>query len=246
MQEKLAIKSNAAELLDRQLALRAKKEQYGYIVLASATDPYLHFEEKEKLTRSLLEVISKHRFPVHMITKSNGIQRDFDLLHEINEKAMLPKDLEAKGAPGVIISFSFSTLNEKVAQIFEPGAPLPAIRLNALKTCLDYGFHSGVSLMPLLPYVSDTGENLKLYFQTFSEMGVKFLLPAGITLFGDAKSDSKTLVIRAISKYYPHLKMKYEKLFSQGSELPSYYRNAFHRKMLEMATEYNISLKILS
>src|SRR3954464_7118149 len=59
MEEKLSVKTNAVELLDKALALKAKKNQYGIIVLSSATDPYLQFEKELQLTRKLLEVILK-------------------------------------------------------------------------------------------------------------------------------------------------------------------------------------------
>src|SRR3954465_11929134 len=65
MEEKLGIKSNAPELLEKQLALRAKKNQFGIIVLSSATDPYLQIEKETELTRKLLQIILKYRFPVH-------------------------------------------------------------------------------------------------------------------------------------------------------------------------------------
>src|SRR5689334_12241142 len=71
MEEKLSVKVNADELLEKQLQLRAKKNQYGFIVLSSATDPYLQFEKAYGLTRRLLEVILKYRFPLHIITKSD-------------------------------------------------------------------------------------------------------------------------------------------------------------------------------
>jgi DNA repair photolyase len=68
MEDKLTIKSNALELLDKKLATLAKKGKHGIIVLSSATDPYLQFEKEEKLTRQILELILKYRFPVHVIT----------------------------------------------------------------------------------------------------------------------------------------------------------------------------------
>ena len=90
MEEKLSVKSNALEILDKQLKNRAGKDQYGIIVLSSATDPYLQIEKDTLLTRKILELILQHRFPVHVITRSNLIARDFDLLKEIDEKAILP------------------------------------------------------------------------------------------------------------------------------------------------------------
>jgi DNA repair photolyase len=71
MEQKLAVKTNAVELLEKQLKNKAKKNQYGFIVVSSATDPYLQVEKETKLTRQLLEVIAHYRFPVHIVTKSD-------------------------------------------------------------------------------------------------------------------------------------------------------------------------------
>ncbi len=244
MEEKLGIKTNAPELLEKQLHLRAKKNQYGIIVMSSATDPYLQAEKETLLTRKLLEVILKYRFPLHVITKSDLVMRDFDLLKKINEAAILPPDLEVKLPQKVFITFSFSTTDNSIAKIFEPGATLPVVRLQTLKTTLENGFHSGVSLMPLLPYISDTGEHLEKMFSTFAAIGVKYIFPASITLFGNGTSDSKTLVMRAVKKYYPHLLEKYEKFFSSSDQMPAYYKNAFGKKMSELSRKYNLKNEI--
>jgi DNA repair photolyase len=245
MEEKLSVKTNAIELLHRQLANRAKKGQYGIIVLSSATDPYLQFEEQEQLTRRMLEVILHHRFPVHIITKSDLVIRDLDLLGQIDRHAILPADLEGRLQRRALITFSFTTLDDAVSRIFEPGATPPSIRLQTLKYCLGAGFMSGVSMMPLLPYITDTGENLELMFGTFREAGVGYLMPATITLFGNGMADGKTLVLRAVEKHYPHLLGKYQKLFSHSSELPAYYREAFRVKTEELFRKYGLKSRII-
>src|SRR5688572_16981310 len=71
MEEKTSVKKNALEVLEKQLKNRAKKGQYGFIVLSSATDPYLQLEKEYGLTRRILELILHYKFPVHMITKSD-------------------------------------------------------------------------------------------------------------------------------------------------------------------------------
>ena len=244
MEKKLAVKTNAVELLDKALANRAKKNQYGIIVLSSATDPYLQIEKETKLTRKLLEVILKHRFPVHIITKSDLVIRDFDLLKEIEKNAILPEDLEGKLSKKLLITFSFSTLDDGIGKIFEPGATPPAVRLETLKAALENNFLSGVSLMPLLPFISDTGKNLEYMFSTFSEIGAKYVFPATLTLFGEDKADSKTLVLNAVKKHYPHLLSKYEKYFKNSSGMPGYYKNAFIKKMSELGRTYNLPDRI--
>src|SRR5687767_143418 len=140
MAETLAAKINGPQVLDKQLAFRVKKNQYGIIALASATDPYIKAEEKYRITESYLRVILKHQFPVLIITKSEMILRDMGILKEIDRQAIHASDLAGKLTRGVVISFSFSTLDPEIASALEPGAPLPQARLNTMKQCKDAGF----------------------------------------------------------------------------------------------------------
>ncbi|MBL0684947.1 SPL family radical SAM protein [Aquimarina mytili] len=244
LENSLSVKINAIEVLDRQLANRAKKNQYGVIVLSSATDPYLQIEEKYELTRKALKVILKHRFPVHIITKSDLIERDFDILKEIDQQAILPKDLLELNR-GVIVSFSFSSLDDKVARIFEPGATKPSMRLLVLEKSVHHGFLTGVSLMPLLPYITDTKEQLDFMFSTLKNKNIDYILPATITLFGNGNSDSKTLMLNAVKKHYPELLPKYYKFFNNSSNMPKYYSTAFYKKMGELCVDYKLNNTIL-
>lgn len=245
LEASLSVKTNAIEVLDRQLYNRAKKEQYGIIVLSSATDPYLQIEKKYELTRQALQLIAKYKFPVHVITKSDMIARDYDLLHHIDKNAILPNDLKSTLGRGVIVSYSFSTLDDATARIFEPGATAPSLRLQSFKNTLQEGFLSGISLMPLLPFISDTTAHLDLLFSTFKECNAYYVLPATLTLFGHEKAASKTLMLQAIQKHYPELLPKYQKYFQSGSEMPAYYKAAFAKKMKELAVQYEIKSSIL-
>jgi len=244
LEQSLSVKINAIEILDRQLFNRAKKKQYGFIVLSSATDPYLQIEKKYELTREALKLILKHKFPVHIITKSDLIERDFDLLKQIEHSAILPNDLQ-QFQKGVIVSFSFSTIQDKIAKIFEPGATLPTERLIALEKTISQGFLTGISMMPLIPFISDTTEQLELSLSTFKAKKVDYVLPATITLFGNGKADSKTLMMNAVKKHFPELEEKYKKFFIASSQMPTYYREAFHRKMKELCTNYELNNSII-
>ncbi|MBL0912018.1 MAG: hypothetical protein IBJ09_06560 [Bacteroidia bacterium] len=122
LESSLTVKSNAIEVLERQLALRAKKGEYGFIVLSSITDPCLHIEKRYELTRKALELISTYRFPVHIITRSDLVLRDTDILDTIDKNAVRPAGLTLDR--GCIVSFSFSTMDEEVASFFEPGLRL--------------------------------------------------------------------------------------------------------------------------
>lgn len=242
MERKLAVKVNAPELLDKALRKRADKGEYGIIVLASATEPYLQSEQKTRLTRRLLEIIRKYRFPVHIITRSNLVLRDLDLLASIDQKAILPKDL-AGLKRGAIITFSFSTIDAAVSGIFEPGATPPEQRLKALSN-IAADFLTGVSMMPLPPWISDTSDSLEAMFSAFAEKGAQYCMPADMTLFGNRPADSKTLVLRAISRHYPDLLDKYQQYYANSTNLPAYYRKAFYKKVAELGEQYSLRSRI--
>lgn len=246
LEMKTSIKANAPQLLEKQLRLKAQKGQYGIIVLASATDPYLHFEEELQLTRQLLKIIAFYRFPVHIITKSPMVERDFDILHEIDKNAILPADLGGKLSNGSIITFSFSTVDDSIGHIFEPGAPPPSLRLKALEKAAAEGFKTGVSLMPLLPYITDTGQHLEEMYTAIKQAGAHYLFPASITLFGNERSDSRTLVFDAVQKHYPHLVEKYNKLLGAADYMPAYYQQAFANKTHELGQKYQLPDRIIS
>ena len=242
--DKLSVKINALDVFERQLKRRAEKGEYGFIVLSSVTDPYLDIEEEYQMTRSALKIILKYKFPVHVITKSTLVERDFDLLLAIDKVAVLPNDLKPLKR-GCILSFSYSTLDNDVARIFEPGAPTPTERLKIQAKAIEYGLFTGVSLMPMLPFISDTKVNLEHMFLSFQTINVNYILPATIGLYGTGKYDSKQMVLKAVKKHYPELYQRYLGYFSNSNELPIFYQQAFKQKMQELSTMYAVPISIL-
>jgi DNA repair photolyase len=238
MEEKLAVKENALEVLEKQLATKAKKNQQGIIVLASATEPYLQIEKELELTRKILQLILKYRFPVHVITKSDLVQRDFDILKEINQVAILPENLRDRLKHKVFITFSFSTVDEKIGKIFEPGATSPVVRLATLEAAVKENFLAGVSMMPLLPAITDTEEHLEIMFKAFKHVGARYVMPASLTLFGNGTADSRTLVLRAVQKYYPDKEVLYQQLFERYNIDFSYQNTLMKRIKNHMRTHH--------
>ena len=242
--EKIVIKKDAAAILDKQLAGRAKKNEYGFIAVGSATDAYMQVEEEIGLTRDFLKVILKHRFPVFISTKSDLIQRDFDLLKKIDEAAILPEDLKQNPGRGVIISFSFSTLDEKLARQIESGAPSPQKRLETLKLCCDNGFLSGVNAMPLLPFITDTDEELERLVAAVKQYGANYILIAGLTLFGNDERDSKQLVFKFLRNHYPDLIEKYEKMYGSVYYPSWQYQQQLKKRADALCEKYKIKNSI--
>lgn len=129
--------------------------------------------------------------------------------------------------------------------LFEPGAPLPSARLGALQAVASAGFHSGISMMPLLPYISDTTKSLHQMFAAFKKAGAHYILPANLTLFGHDKADSRTLIFRAIDKYSPHRREQYDRLLGNNDYMPYYYTQSFHKRALALCNQYEISNRIV-
>lgn len=245
LSDKLSVKINALKIFEKQLKRRADKGEYGFIVLSSVTDPYLPIEEKYRLTRSALEIVLKYRFPVHIITKSTLVEQDFDLLKQIDKSAILPQNIKHLNR-GSLLTFSYSTLDKRIGQIFEPGAPVPLERLNTQIKAIERGLLTGVSLMPLLPFITDTTEHLDEMFEHFRKAKVKYVLPASIGLYGKGKYDSKGMMLRAVEKHYPHLYKRYQGYFNVSNELPDFYKKAFKKKMKAMSIQYNLPNSIIN
>jgi DNA repair photolyase len=245
MAKTLSAKINAPELLEKELSKRAKKREYGIIALSSSTEPYMPIEEKLKLTRKLLEIILKYCFPVHILTKSKLILRDLDLLKEIDKTAILPDDLKPKLKRGVIISFSISTLNERLAKILEPGAPLPKERLETMQRCKEEGFLTGICYIPVLPYLSDSEEQLEEMIKTAKEYKANFCLVGALTLFGNKPADCKALYYKFLEKYYPELISKYKSLFGFSFQPSKEYQKELEERSKRLCDKYGIKNRIV-
>jgi DNA repair photolyase len=212
MPKELTVKINAVEKLKKQLKFRWKKRQYGYIYVGSQ-EPYLPIEEKYQLTRKCLEVIYQYKFPVHIGTKGTLVKKDFDILRRIDKEAVVPEDLKNDPGRGVFISFSLSTLDEELAEIFEPGAPSPEERLETMKKCHKAGFFTGVNNIPVLPFLSDSEEQLENMVERVAEYGADYIFVGGLTLFGKGPEDCKTMYYNALEKHFPELVKKYKSLY---------------------------------
>jgi len=240
MVKDLSVKANAPELLEKQLSRRAKNGEHGIIALSSSTDPYQPIEEKFKLTRRLLEIILAYKFPVEIATKSTLVLRDLGLLKEIDKNAILPDDLKPKLKHGAIISFSISTLDENLAKILEPAAPAPKERLEIMQKCKEEGFFVGINFIPVLPFISDSEEQLDKMFKTAKQYGADFIFVGGLTLFGKGTTDCKTLYYKFLENHYPELVPKYKSLYRIFFAPPKEYMRKLEEKSKRLCEKYGI------
>ena len=241
MNKGLAVKINAPTLLEKALHRQARKGEFGIIALSSATEPWMPIEKDYKITRKCLAVIANHRFPVHCLTKSTLILRDVDLLTHINENAILPADLRGKLNHGALITFSFSSLDEGIAKIFEPNAPKVKERLETLSKVKEEGLPTGIAYIPVLPFISDTDEQLEEMIKTARDYEVDYVFVGALTLYGAGK----TLYYKTLEKHFPHLIPKYKKLFKTHTQPTKEYQQKLDEKARKLCEKHKVKYKIL-
>lgn len=138
---KLVAKRNAVELLQRELA--APGYRAAVIALGVITDAYQPIERELKLTRGVVEVLTRTRHPFGLITKSSLIERDIDLL-------------APAAAEGVVAAtISITTLDHSLARILEPRAASPTRRLRTVRTLAAGGIPVTVNVAPIIPFVNE-------------------------------------------------------------------------------------------
>ena len=244
MAKNLSAKINAPEILEKELTKRAERKKYGFIALSSATEPYIKEEKELKLTRKILEIILKYRFPVHILTKSKLVLRDMDILKEIDKNAILPDNLKTNLNHGAIITFSISILDEKIAKIIEPGAPSPWERLETMQKCKENGFLTGIAFIPVLPFISDSEKDIERMIKTAKDFKADYVFVGALTLFGTGPSDCKTLYYKFLERYYPELIPKYQNLFKRSYPSIKYQKN-LEKITVKFCKKYKIKNRII-
>ena len=139
---KLFYKSNAATLLEKELA--AASYQCSPIALGTNTDPYQPIERQYRITRQIIEVLSDRRHPLTIVTKSSLVERDIDLLAPMAEKNL------------VKIFLSITTLDPQLMQKLEPRATAPKRRLQTLSILHEAGIPTGMMFAPVIPVINDS------------------------------------------------------------------------------------------
>ena len=223
--DEVLVKANAIPLLREELA---SKRQRGTIGLGSMNDPYMPLEAKIRLTRRALEVIAEFRFPVHLITKSDRVVRDVDLLTRINQTY-------------ASVSFTITTDDDIVASRVEPGAPRPSARFAAMETLTGAGIQTGVTMMPILPFIEDTEANLEAIVRRASAAGVSYILPwMGMSL----QDRQRAYYYAQLDHHFPGLRRKYERTYGDQYHCDSPRAQQLYEYLEAMCEEQGILTSI--
>lgn len=202
--EDVEVKENALLLLEKALKSRRKRCMIG---TGSMTDPYLPIEEELQLTRGALELIYRYGFGAAVLTKSDRVLRDLDLLEAINRRSK------------AVVQMTLTTHGDGLCRILEPNVSPTSRRVAALKQFRDAGIPTVVWLSPILPYINDTRENIEGLLESCIDAGVKGILcfNMGLTL----REGNREYFYTKLDMHFPGLKNRYIREFGNSYEVNS-------------------------
>jgi DNA repair photolyase len=200
----ISIKINAIDLLEKELDPKRKRKPFQngfFAICGGVSDSYQPFEEKTNLCRRTLELLYKCRHPVHILTKSTLVERDLDLLQQINAQSK------------AIVSFSFSSVDDETGKLLEPGVPAPSRRLETIKKCKAAGLWCGMYLMPVVPFITDSYEMIERAVVEAKNAGVDFIIFSGMTLKVGRQKD---YFVNFLKRHFPENLNNYEQVYSES------------------------------
>jgi DNA repair photolyase len=220
------VKVNAIDLLRRELH---GKRILATIGTGSMNDPYMPLEAEVQLTHRALEVIAGYGYPVHVITKSDLVVRDLDLLEEIHRKTL------------AAVTFTVTTTDDELARRLEPSAPVSSQRLAALRAVRRKGLPAGITLMPVLPFIEDTIENIRRIVSLAAAAGASYILPAfGMTL----RDRQREYYYARLDQLFPGMRKRYETAFGSSYHAPAQGADALRHELEKLCLEHGIPLKM--
>lgn len=202
--EDIEVKENAPDLLEQALRSKRKKCMIG---TGSMCDPYLPAEGKLQLTRRCLELIDRYGFGAAVLTKSNRILRDMDLLKRINRNTK------------AVVQITLTTYDEALCRKIEPNVSTTRERYEALLRFRDAGIPTVVWLTPILPFINDTEENIRGILDMCVSAGVKGIVQwgMGVTL----RTGNREYFYQALDRDFPGVKRRYVDTYGNAYGLQS-------------------------
>jgi DNA repair photolyase len=222
-EQKIYVKQHTADLLRQELR-RVKPGEP--IALGTATDPYQPAERRYEVTRSILEEFARHRgFELGIVTKSNLVVRDIDMLRAVAQNNTLS------------IHITVTTLNVDLARILEPRAPRPDLRIDAVRRLSAAGFTVGVSCSPVLPGITDAPADLEAVVRAASEAGARHIFAGPLFL----KPCSAAIFLPFVEQHFPHLVENYRERYHDRAFLPPSYGKRITQLIAHFRQKYGMT-----
>jgi len=221
-ERKIYVKQQAAWLLRQELKKVKRGEE---IAIGTATDPYQPAEQRFQVTRGILEELAQHHgLEIGMVTKSDLILRDTELLGRVAENNSL------------FVNLTVTTLDSKLARILEPRAPRPDLRLLAVRQLAAAGLDAGVICAPVLPGINDSPAALGALVRATKEVGGKYIYANPLFL----KPCSASVFLPFLEKEFPQLVGDYRKRFGARAFASKAYSKRLSELLASLRKKHGI------
>jgi DNA repair photolyase len=222
-EQKIYVKQHAGGLLRNELR-RVKPHES--IALGTATDPYQPAERRYEITRGILEEFARHRgYELGIVTKSNLIERDLELLQQVAQSNRLS------------VHVTITTLNTDLARILEPRAPRPDLRMDAVRTLVKAGLRVGISCSPVIPGITDSPKDLESLIQTAADAGADYVFANPLFL----KPCSAAVFLPFLEQNFPHLAENYRQRYRDRAFLPAAYGKRLSQLVARLREKYKLT-----
>jgi DNA repair photolyase len=224
-ERKIYVKKHSAWLLRQEL----KQVRTGQsIAIGTATDPYQPAERRFGITRAVMEEFARHEgLSLGLVTKSDLIVRDLDLLQQISARNRLS------------IHMTITTTDTNLARILEPRAPRPDLRFSAVKKLTTAGISTSVNCAPILPGITDSPKDLESVVRASAAAGARSV--AAIPLF--LKPCSAKIFMPFLQEHFPHLVPLYKTRYADRAFLPSDYGKRISALVSKLCRKHGIGLR---
>jgi DNA repair photolyase len=222
-EQKIYVKQHAAGLLRHDLR-RVKADEA--IALGTATDPYQPAERRYEVTRGILEEFARHRgFELGIVTKSNLVVRDLDILQEVAKTNRLS------------VHVTVTTLDTELARILEPRAPRPDLRIDAVRELSQAGLRVGVSCSPVVPGITDSTQDLEAVIRAAAEAGADYVFANPLFL----KPCSAAVFLPFLEQNFPQLAENYRQRYQGRAFLPPAYGKRLSQLVARLREKYKMT-----
>src|SRR6266436_1748213 len=229
-EKKIYVKKDAAPLLAWDVAHKYSYESEAsggerpdHIAIGTATDPYQPAEREYGVTRACLEELAKREgLSVSIITKSNQIVRDIDVLKKLAARSSLQIDI------------TVTTLKPGLTQLLEPRAPRPDLRLAGVKQLREAGLAVGVSASPLIPGITDHEGDLEAVAEAAKKAGAQWFFSGVLFLM----PSSAKQFLPFVREKFPRLAKQYEQWFAKNGYAPEEYRRKASERVARIREKF--------
>jgi len=225
---RVVVKVNAVELLRKELARASWRGEH--VAMGTNVDCYQRAEGRYRLMPGIIEALRDAANPFSILTKGTLILRDLELLQQ------------AADVTHVSTAVSIGFTDPALWRLAEPGTPSPAQRLRVCSTLTEAGIGCSVLMAPILPYLSDSPDELEQTVRAIANAGAHQVTPIVLHL----RPGAREWYFTWLAEHHPTLVPRYRKLYGRGSYAPGAYSEPIYAQVRDLARRHGLDKRVPS